>query len=359
MIFLHACDTLSLVLEKLMQLWQNPKVLIKIAGAIIVVLVVLSLASNLIGNTMRSLGLGDGIRLTAPSMMMGGNYAYDSDMAIEEGARVKMGVANQAMPSPMPPSEPGYSTGDDAEDYEVTEYNASIRTTDKAPVCTEFAAMKAFKHVIFEKANEHESGCSYTFKTDHTHAKDILTVIEKYDPDNLSENTYTIKRTVDYVTSEKEILEEKLASINQTLEEALNAYDEITRIATNTRDAESLATIIDSKVRLIERLTQERININEQLNRLERNMQNQLERLDYTYFYISVHEDKYVNFDSIKDSWKNAVQSFVRDVNSIAQAATIGVIGFVLSLVQYVLYFFVLLYTAKFCWKHAKSVWMK
>lgn len=347
------------VFEKLQQLWQNPKALLKVGGVVVLLLIVLPLATNMFNNTVRSLGLNSGMRLTAPSMMMGGTGGSDGGMMYDEelaeGSMMKMGIANQA----MPPRDPGYASGDDAEDYEITEYNANIRTNDKDPACTDIADLKALDYVIFENANEYDEGCSYTFKTDLEHKEEVLAVIEALDPYSLSENTYTIKRNVDYVTSEKEILEGKLASIVATLEEALSAYDEISRIATSTRDAESLASIIDSKVRLIERLTQERININEQLSRIERNLQQQMERLDYTYFYVSVYEDKYINLKDIKDSWKNAVQMFVYDANELMQSITIGVIGFILMLVQYVLYFFVLLYVAKFCWKHAKAAWTK
>ena len=124
--------------EKLQQLWQNPKALLKIVGAVIIVLIVLSLLSSLFGNTLRNLGLGEGFNIATSPSMGGRNVAYDGDMAEEMGA-VKMDSANQAMPSPMPPQDGGFSGGDDAEDFEITEYNASIRTTDKEPVCAEIA----------------------------------------------------------------------------------------------------------------------------------------------------------------------------------------------------------------------------
>ena len=347
---------MTIVLEKLKQIWQNSNALLKIVGVIIVVLIVLSLVSNLFGFTLRNFGLSNGLTMISPSATREMFYGEDS---MDEGGMMKMGVANQAMPSPMPPSDGNFSGGNNAEDFEITEYNASIRTNDKEPVCSSIEQLKAKDYVVFENTNTYKTGCHYTFKVENEHAQEIYDIIDAFDPDNFAENTYTIKRRVDYITSEREILEEKLSSINTTLEESLNAYDEITRIATSTRDAESLATIIDSKVRLIEKLTQQRISINEQINRLDRNMSQQLERLDYTYFSVSVREDKYVDLENIKDSWKNAVQTFVHDTNSIIQGVTVGIIGLVLVVIQYVLYFFIVLFAAKFCWKHAKSLWMK
>ncbi|MCF7844995.1 MAG: hypothetical protein K9M03_04170 [Kiritimatiellales bacterium] len=349
------------MLTTLKKLWQSPILLLKIGGAIIIVLIILSLAFQLIASTVRTLGWNGMLEgVTSPSMHIGKNVAmYDYDEEYDARmAEDSMGTT-QSMPVPMPPDDGGFSGGDDAEDFEVKEYNATIKTRNKEDACADFADLKQKEYIVFEHANEYERGCSYTFKVEHAQVQGVLDLIEGFDPDDFSESTYTIKRSVEHVTSEMEILEQKLKSVNTTLENALEAYDEISRIATNTRDAESLASIIDSKVRLIERMTQEQININERMSRLERNMQQQMERLDYTYFYVSVREDKYVDIDNLQNSWKNAVQSFVHETNAIAQAISIGVITFVLTLVQYVLYFFILLFVAKFGWKYAKAVWMK
>lgn len=340
--------------------WQNPIQTLKIAGGVVVALIVLTVAFQFINSTVQTLTRGEGFGFaTSPSSMIGNTKMMydDMDYAVEEAAMD--GAMAQGMPSPMPPREPGYSSGNDAEDFEVTEYSSSFKTQDKEKECTAIANLKSLAYVIFENANEHRTGCSFSFKVEHEHAKEILSTIEELDPENLSANTYTIKRSVENVKSEVEIFNEKLESINDTLESSLSAYDEITKLATASKDAGSLATIIDSKVRLIERLTQERININERLSRLERNQNQQLERLDYTYFHVNVYEDKYVDGKQIKDSWKRAITSFVRDTNVIAQDVTIGLVSFVLYVVQYVLYFFILLFTAKYGWTYARKVWRK
>lgn len=350
----------------LKQLWQKPLLALKSAGALILALIVLLVVVTLVKNTLQTVGVSTNFGVSPPAMMGGNRMMYDDgmdyeeDMAMAEGSMAK-GYANTSMPvpTPMPPREPGNVPGEDAEEFEVTEYNATINTRNADVDCADVAALKTRDDVIFENSNEYDTGCNYTFKVRNSAAPAVLDVITGLDPDRLTENTYTIKRTVDSITSEKEILEEKLESINDTLEEALNAYDEISAIATSTRDAESLASIIDSKVRLIERLTQERINISTQLSRIEKNMSNQLDRLDYTYFYVTIREDKYVDFDNLGESWKNAVRTFVHDINTLAQDISIGVVMFVLYLAQYLLYAFILLIVAKYSWKHAKTLWRK
>jgi len=269
------------------------------------------------------------------------------------GDGVMLSTNNIGIPSP----QPGGSVGPDGEDFEVTEYSASFETRNKDRTCTEIEDLKVYEYVVFQNANEYDRGCSYTFKVAHDRVPEILTVLQDLDPKDLSETTYTIKQQIDDFTSETEILENKLTSINETLESAVSAYDDITALATRTQNAEALAQIIDSKIGIIERLTQERINITAQLERLERAKREQLDRLEYTYFNVNVYENKFVDGEYIADSWKEAFKAFVRDVNRIVQDVTINLLGLLFILAQYILYFFILLVIAKYLWRAAKYVW--
>src|SRR3989339_721006 len=162
--------------------------------------------------------------------------------------------------------------------------------------------LKPREDVIFENASEYEKNCNYSFKVKRDSVKEILSIIESLDPKELNENTYTIKRLIeDY-----------------------------------TRDVENLAKIIDSKIRIIERLTQERININSQLERLNRSKAEQLDRLEYTYFRVYVFENKFIDREDLKDSWKTAIKSFVRDINKIAQDITINLAALLFLILEYI-----------------------
>lgn len=286
--------------------------------------------------------------------------AYDYDFA---GGSAGLSVRNVAgiMPSSSayPPIGPGggYSTGTNAEEFEVTEYSASIETQDKEDTCTQIADLKSRSYVIFESANEHDRGCDYRFKVEHSRVPEILATIKGLDPKDLSENTYTIKNLVDDFSSETDILTKKRDSIDDTLKDALAAYDEITDVATANQDAESLAKIIDSKIQLIERLTQERININEQLDRLARAKAEQLDRLAYTYFNVSAYENRYLDGEHVADSWKNALRATINDVNTILQEATLGLIALLFLAAQWILYGLIVLFIAKYVWTWARQIW--
>lgn len=259
--------------------------------------------------------------------------------------------------TPMPPTSPQGTSGNDAEAFEVRSYQGTIETRRLSETCGEITALKRLDYVIFEQANQEQRACHFTFKVQKDRVPEIMAKIKALNPKELTEDTQTIKRQINDFTSEVEILEKKRVSIDQTLENAIRAYDDITALATRTQDAGSLAKIIDSKLQIIERLTQERLSINEQLDRLSRAKAEQLDRLEYTYFSLNVFETKFVDQVELKDSWRNAVRSFVRDLNKIAQDLTVNLVLILVMIVQYALYFFILLFVAKYAWKWAKAIW--
>lgn len=116
---------------------------------------------------------------------------------------------------------------------------------------------------------------------------------------------------------------------------------------------------IGSKIGIIERLTQERININERLDRLARAKADQLDGLDYTRFNINVYENKFVDGEQLKDSWKQALRDFVANLNQVLQDVTVNLVLLVLLLAQWLLYALIVLFVAKYGWKIGKNIWFR
>jgi len=331
-------------MEFLKQFDVKTSTIFKVAGLALVLLILLALMFRVVGSSFTALNRG-----AMPQEVYYGTGGTDFDSAY--GTKESLSVRNIVPPQPESPA------GDDAEAFEVTDYYATIQTRKLDETCSAIATLKAFDYVIFENSNEYDQGCSYSFKVKNEQVDEILELVNSLNPENLTQNTYTIKRQIDDYTSEVEVLQKKRDSIDETLANAVSAYDAISSLATAARDVESLAKIIDSKINLIERLTQERININEQLDRLSRAKEEQLDRLAYTFFNISIYESKYVDTDEIKDSWKMAVKQFVRDVNDILQDVTINLVNMGLRVAQFVMYFFILLLAAKYGWRAAKYLW--
>ncbi len=339
----------------------KPLSVLKIVGVVVLALILVSVVSRVLGPSFSSL-LPGSRQLTMGSPAGVASYGYDT-ASVSRGKMME-GAYTSDMPelstrniiAPVPPMSGGVA-GNQAEAFEVKEYSGMIEARDVKAVCATIVSWKAKSYVIFENANESDHSCNYTFKVERARVDEVFAQVKALNPKELSENIHTIKRQIDDFTSEVEILEKKKASIEKTLDDAVKAYDEITGLATRTQDAASLARIIESKIQIIERLTQERINVNEQLDRLTRSKADQLDRLEYTYFNLNVYENKFVDGEGLKDSWKSAVREFVRDLNGIAQDLTVGLVAVFFFAIQWIIYFFIVLVIVKYVWKFAKAIW--
>ncbi len=286
------------------------------------------------------------------------SYAIPNSAPSFMGRGSGVGLDTSFLPPPLPPYQPGITPGNDAEDFEITSYTATIKNNgESADICNSILTLKSRKDIIFESSNQSETGCTYTFKVENKNAQEVLAFIKTLDPETLDENTYTVKRAITGYTNTIEILTNKLMSIEETLKQALNAYNEISKIATADKDAESLAKIIDSKVNLIERLTVERINVQNQITEIQRSYNEQLDHLNYTVFTISVYEQKIIDLMAIGDSWIEKLRVFFFELNGTLQSATIGILSFITGLAYYALIFIIILFVAKHGWKMTKEFW--
>ena len=342
-------------MEDLKKLNINWLKVAKILGLILLAVVVLTFLFNFLGTSFSRMGSS---KATNSGMM---NYAYqgfsraptasyDAGMSLSTrnvsgaagyNSNVKMGEALTA------------------ENYEVTDYNATIETRNLKRDCSLVQDLKAKDYVIFESANIAERSCSFSFKVNKDNVGEVLGVIKGLNPRDLSENIQTIKKQIEDFTSQEEILKNKQASIEETLKNAVSAYNEITIIATKTNNADSLAKVIESKVNIIERLTIERININAQLDRLSQSKAEQLERLKYINFNVYIYENKIVDGQQFKDFWKSSVKQFVVNANQLLNDLSLGLVALILALLKYLVYIFLIIIVGKFCWKLAVKIWKK
>jgi hypothetical protein len=325
---------------------------IKGAALLAILLIVLSVISK---NFLYGVSFSDNGFINTKQGMS--EEMFYGDGGITMGAPT-LSVRNVATDSYMPVPQPSYTPGNDAENFEVREYNATIETRNLEEDCEVIQALKKREDVIFENTSAYDHGCSYTFKVKKNSVEAVLAIINERNPKSLNESTYTIKREVTDYTGEIEILQNKLATLDKTLADALASYDNVTTLANNMGNVESLAKIIDSKLAIIERLTLARIDTNSQLERLERAKSEALDRLEYTYFYVQVYENKFIDGEEMKNSWKAAVQQFVREVNNLFQDLSIGFVTLLLLIVKFALYGIVLLFAARFGWSAARNIWI-
>lgn len=339
---------------------------LKFGGIAVVTIILVALISSLIKITFHGVSGGfTGKIVSSMSPFYGGhddNYSieptYDGGVPSPHGILAKLSARNVSESMSIPPYYGGTS-GSTAEDFEVTDYNATVETRKLKETCNSILSLKADSAVIFENTNESDRNCNFTFKVERSKVKNVLAIIEGLDPKSLSESTYTIKRQIDDFTGETDILEKKRSSVDSTLESALSAYEEITELSIKTKNAEALAKVIDSKIRIIDRLTSEQIAISEQLDRLARAKEDQLDRLKYTRFNISVYERIYFDSEQLADSWRQEVRNLVENVNLTIQLITVRLITFLLWLLPTILYILALVIIAKYGWRLVRIIWNK
>ncbi len=273
------------------------------------------------------------------------------------GAMMEMAEAPMMARSNIMPPTPDYSAGDDAEEYEIKTYTATVKTRRLAETCSVISELKVRDDVIFENANQNDDGCWFSFKVEKEIADEILAFIKKLKPEDLNENIRTIKGTIEYYDKQLEILEKKLESVEDILAKAQDAYDEVAILATRKQDVESLAMIIDNKLKLIEKLTNERMNIKQQIDRYNQNKAEQMERLNYSFFNVNIYKDLIFDWKQIKESWKFELKAFVRNFNDVIQGISVNLVTYMIRFVQVAIYFFISIFLLKFVWMATKKIW--
>lgn len=284
-------------------------------------------------------------------MYMNGSFA-------EDAALMAPSVRNVTGPTPLPiPGDGNYVPGNDAETYETRSYTASIRTSELDTVCDTVLGWKPREEVVFLEQSRGDTSCYFRFKVARSLSDDLLNEVRELDPEELSANTETIKQQVVDYTSQQEILERKAALIQETLEAATVAYDQLVELATETKDVESLTKVIDSKLSQLERLTRERIAVSAQLESLLRQKAEVLDRLDYDYFSIHVSKYEIFNWDRVVDQWVHRMQQFVHDLSVLLQNITLGLVLNLLYLAVVLLYGFIVLVLGKKVWHFVRRYW--
>ncbi|MBN2096319.1 hypothetical protein JW752_02865 [Candidatus Peregrinibacteria bacterium] len=322
------------------------KSIAKVIGLVLLGIVVLSIIISLISFSFRT-------------VFQTAQYGYNEgyvEYGKGGGAMYDMAAEPMMARSGIVPV-PNYSTGPDAEDYEVKTYSATIKTRKLEQTCGVVSALKTREDVIFENANQNDDNCYFSFKVKKESTNAVLKVIEGLNPEDINENISTIKGTIEYYDKQLEILEKKLESVEDTLSKAQSAYDEVADLATRKQDVESLALIISNKLELIEKLTNERLSIKEQIDRYNQNKADQMERLNYSFFTVNIYKDLIFDWKNIKDSWKYELKAFVTNFNEVIQGISVHLVTYFVRFIQVAIYFFISVFLLKYAWVATKRIW--
>lgn len=282
------------------------------------------------------------------------NYAaYDEMEGAMDAVDIGRGVASTI--APMPPV--GGEVGADLEEYEARSYTVQFEKQNISATCNTVESLKPLPYVVFENASRADTSCRYVFKVETTHADEVVATLERLYPKEFTANTETIKRTLDVYTSRREILLRRQDLIEQSLEDAVVSYDELLALATRVEDVESVAEILNSKLRQIDMLTNRRLQVAAELEQLSRSIAEAQDRIDFTSFSVWVRQDKIVDGRAIADSWKHGAKQFAFAVNDVLQSLTFGLLENLLRIVLILIYLLIILFFAKHGWRFVREFW--
>lgn len=330
--------------------WQKA---LKITGIVLGAIIVLAIIVNLIIAPLFS-GFGGSFSSNLRESMMGGSYATGISpqaSSYKSTSDISLSTRNIASEEVM--------DGVDYGNYEVTQYSATIETGKLKEDCNVVADLKGRDYVVFENSNIAERYCSFSFKVDKDKSEEVLEIIKKLKPRDIDQNIESIKKEIEDYTSREEILKNKQASIDETLENAIAAYDEITELATKTNNADSLAKVIDSKINILERLTAQRLQVSSELERLAKAKAEELDRLQYVNFYVYIYENKIFDGQNFKDYWVLSAKNFVSNSNQLLKDLSLGLVELLLIVVKYFIYIFSIIIAIRISWKLGKKIWKK
>ncbi len=320
----------------------------KIFGFLVIGIIGLSLMAAILSFSVRT--------IVSPFTGGNGNYGgYPETAEFSKGMAMDSAMSSRNILPPMPGGSEIVDL--DAEDYEVKNYNANYQPHDKTEVCDKVLSLKADKEIVFSSSNESDRSCNFTFEAPNARVDEIVAILDDLDPEDLSSSIYTIQKSVEGTSDQLDILNQKLSQTESTLEEAQQAYKDLMKLATSSRDVENLTQLITLKIQAIEQLAQSKISINQQIQQVQNSRAEQLRRIANTTFHVSVYEQRFIDWQQIGNDWKQEIRDFVSNFNSLTQFVTVKMVSFVLYAGASLLYLAIAFGFLKLVWLVGKKVW--
>ncbi len=321
-------------------------------GLIIVFSFVRALSNNL-------LGVGIGGSMPVP-MMPNGGYGSANSAALSSNyyAKSASDYAYGGGGNTVAYEQPAVPTSK-AELYEMTSYTANIESRKVEEDCKTIQSLKADDAIIFISANTGKTSCSFNFKTDKASTQKALNAIKSLDPKQLNESISTIEDTLISYDRQREILENKLKSIDSILSEAIVAYQQVSKLAVETGSVTNLRQAINDKIDIVERLTQNKLAIEQQLAAINYGSSSDKSETNYAQFSVSIYENKFIDKDELVSSWKSETKRLLREINDSLQSITLGLLKVLLIVFTYILYLLIAVVIIKYLKRALVYIWNK
>ncbi len=288
--------------------------------------------------------------------------AYQQNSAgMQDGGAWGKSVSDVAVRSTVPSMPIAFrnewASGADAENYNVDTYNALIRTTRLDRLCDALASWRQYDYVIFESSEQGQHDCNFRFKVPQSDAQGIVHALEELKPVAFTSTSQTIKQQLRDDENELAVLTDELNAVRDTLLDADAQYKELMRIATQSENPDTIAQAVQNRINQIQNLSEQARAISAQIASVQANKADNQDQIRYAFFTVHVRDYNIVDTVALRDAWVTQMQRFVLQVNDILAGITLGMLGFLLRVVEIGFYLGIILILAKVGYQLIRKLW--
>jgi hypothetical protein len=283
--------------------------------------------------------------------MMGEKMAYGTDSGMPVMADMMI----------APPQMPQVNGSQNAELYQKEGYSASYETRNFTDTCGQIEALKPLEYVLFDSANQAARYCTYAFRVRKAHTEEIVTKLKALNPKEWNVSVQSVAQNIEDSGDRIQILKRRLASTEGTLTEVEQSFGRLSVLATQNGKVADLTTIITQKLAMVERLTNEKLSLEEQIRSMTGGKGDQIKETEYSHFSVSVSKWSAVDWQSLKDNWRNRIQSTLYEMSETLSWILLAIPALVLTLLWYALMAGMFLaggtLFVKYMWKLILKIW--
>ncbi len=228
--------------------------------------------------------------------------------------------------------------------FEIKNYEIKYKTNETLYLQNKIKELKKKNFVIFDRYDESKQNSQYVIKVKRENFEEVLEFLKELSPVKIHLFVENIKKSIDSTIDREKLLSDKLRKIEVILNDAIESYSSLLKLAKEQNNIESLTKLIDLKINTLNKLSNEKNAILEQINYIKKNRKELFDKVNFVIFRISIEEFLYLDIIELKNSWQYEVKNLVSTLNNLAQNLSVKFLIFVVNVIKFMVYFiFVLL----------------
>ncbi|MEA3492725.1 MAG: hypothetical protein U9R27_12615 [Campylobacterota bacterium] len=231
--------------------------------------------------------------------------------------------------------------------FEIKHYKVTYESSETETLQKQIKTLKEKDYILFDKYSESRDKSTYTLKVKREKSGEVLEFLEKLSPKSVHLDVENIKKTIDSSINQEQLLEDKLKKLETILTDATQSYSSLLLLAKEKNNVDALTKLVDLKINTLNRLSSERNIILSQIHDIKKNKKDLFDSLNYVIFTITIKEFLYIDMQRLKDSWRYDFKALIENFNSLGQSLTTTLVSFIIKLLEFFIYFVLMLFILK------------